>query len=103
MESTLVSLYESFFLSFFVAWNVLCRTGVRSKIRINIYWTEVGIMHPYYLPYPNFPENNPINFDVTFFLTVSSKQVILQLLEVGITNMYCFVQYLPFHSMLSCS
>jgi hypothetical protein len=34
---------------------------------------DVGIMHPSYLPYPNFPENNPVNFGVTFFLTVSKQ------------------------------
>jgi hypothetical protein len=52
---------------------VLCRTWVRSKSIINIYWEDVGIMHPSYLPYPNFPENNPVNFGVTFFLTVSKQ------------------------------
>jgi hypothetical protein len=73
MESALVRLYESVFHSFFVWWNVLCRTWVRSKSFINIYWNEVGIIHPSYLPYPNFPENNPVNFGVTFFLKVSKQ------------------------------
>jgi hypothetical protein len=73
MESALGCLYGSVFHSFFVGWNVLCRTWVRSKSLINIYWKDVGIMHPSYLPYPNFPENNPVNFGVTFFLTVSKQ------------------------------
>jgi hypothetical protein len=73
MESALSCLYESVFHSFFIGWNVLCRTLVRSKSLINIYWKDVGIMHPSYLPYPNLPENNPINFGVTFFLTVSKQ------------------------------
>jgi hypothetical protein len=70
MESALVRLYESVFHSFFVGCNVLCRTWVRYKSLINIYWKDLGIMHTSYLPYPNFPENNPVNFGVTFFLTV---------------------------------
>jgi hypothetical protein len=73
MESALVRLYESVFHSFFVRWNVLCRTWVRSKSIINIYWKDVGIMHLSYLPYPNFPKTNPANFGVTFFLTVSKQ------------------------------
>jgi hypothetical protein len=73
MESALVRLYESVFHLFFVGWNVLCRTWVRSKSLINIYWKDVGLVHSSYLPYPNFPENNPVNFCVTFFLTVSKQ------------------------------
>jgi hypothetical protein len=57
MESALVRLYESVFHSFFIGWNVLCRTWVRYKSLINIYWKDVGLMHPSYLPYPNFTEN----------------------------------------------
>jgi hypothetical protein len=41
MESALVRLYESVFHSFFVGWNVLRRTWVRSKNPINIYWKDV--------------------------------------------------------------
>jgi hypothetical protein len=74
MESALSCLYESVFHSFFVGWNVLCRIWVRSKSLINIYWKGVGVMHPSYLPYPNFPENNPNFFGVTFFLTVSKQR-----------------------------
>jgi hypothetical protein len=33
----------------------------------------VEIVHPSYLPYQNFPENNPVNFGVAFFLTVSKQ------------------------------
>jgi hypothetical protein len=73
MESALVRLYESVFHSFFVGWNVLCRTWVRSKSLITIYWKDEEIIHPSYLPYPNFPENNPIIFGVNFFFTVSKQ------------------------------
>jgi hypothetical protein len=40
MESALVHLYESVFHSLFLGWNVLCRTWVRSKSLINVYWKD---------------------------------------------------------------
>jgi hypothetical protein len=55
---------------------ILCltlpHTWLGSESLINIYWKDVGV-HPSYPPYPNFPEDSPVNSGVIFFLTVSRQ------------------------------